>query len=641
MRSPWFTAFFTLAVTCQVQANFVHAQVWSPDGLWLAYSTPYQPLELPTAVNLQILLGDECKASALDPWLANQSGGGRLWCTRAQDGESVLIDEQNGGWITEPAWSPDGHALAYGRVIDRERQAPRFELVIRSASQRSQVISSWDWFPPTDAPFVRVVRSVTWSPDGSSITVPSVADGKLGLLVVAATDGKTLHAIPDAFLPAWSPDGRTLAYYVASAGQGADPALALWNSEVEHPRLMNYPAPSLLKVAGPPAWFSDGQLILFPSAKGADLSQQVDQLVIGLLPLPDRRTPPNLSMAIPADARTGDVRVFEIAVDPMNEGIITSHAITNKLSTFTWFRGGPGAVYKRLSPFDKTSPFVAMAINSRPGFRRIACRILGPNGLSPPALFDPDKEFFTPVAPDKSTNLTWQFFITQGILELAAGSTTGNVSDLKSRPTLFPIPGELPEMHPGLVRMRKLAQQAVSLQRKNQTQIAGSSEFSDRLDSQLVVALAGGEYATASGLIDLLANEVEDTTSRLRLQGLRAQVYLAMGDKPRAMVILTHLRELVQRDGLTIEEFADRIQTREPSLPSSLSWVDHLGQLMEGHGKIDSDSPSEAATPFGMKLPGDDLLPGQMQGDQGPDFEPAGPPPPSAPPGAPRTRPRL
>ena len=40
----------------------------------------------------------------------------RLWATRADTGASVLLEESTGP-LTAPGWSPDGRALAFGRVV--------------------------------------------------------------------------------------------------------------------------------------------------------------------------------------------------------------------------------------------------------------------------------------------------------------------------------------------------------------------------------------------------------------------------------------------------------------------------------------------------------------------------------------------
>src|SRR5512135_20582 len=90
---------------------------WSPNGVWIAYTiavrsgSPSLPegwlFETRPPSGSSIVEGKPAKGGA---------AGYRLWATRVDTGESVLLEESRGP-LTAPAWSPDGKALAFGRLV--------------------------------------------------------------------------------------------------------------------------------------------------------------------------------------------------------------------------------------------------------------------------------------------------------------------------------------------------------------------------------------------------------------------------------------------------------------------------------------------------------------------------------------------
>ena len=266
--------------------------------------------------------------------------------------------------------------------------------------------------------------------------------------------------------------------------------------------------------------------------------------------------------------------------------------------------------------------------------------MVGPAGVSPPALSDPETESFQPLVPDSAALACWDRALCWGILGLAAEpSGPGEELDtvLAGRPTLFPLPGELPRGHLALARIRRLGAELAALHGPPEVQEGEARPATRPVFWPLVAAVALGDGASALHALDRLEPEAGDRSTRWRLSGLRAQIYLGEKQIPQALAIVNHLQSRVARKGETIEEAGGRITLSESYLPGGLDWVERLHDCavdMSG-GRLPDDS--EATTPFGLPMMGgaaaDELI-------QLPDVLPQAPPDPQPPPdaGPPRRR---
>lgn len=148
-----------------------------------------------------------------DLYVARADGQGLRRLTT--DRQYSEIDSRN-AVSQDPAWSPDGRAVAYSRgsplinASSFQRVESAEIMVIDTQSKRSKRIASGIAYgrPTVDA-------SPAWSPDGRFIAfVRSTHYGKQPGIFIVGSDGKGLRRVAKraAVSVDWSPDGKSLAY---------------------------------------------------------------------------------------------------------------------------------------------------------------------------------------------------------------------------------------------------------------------------------------------------------------------------------------------------------------------------------------------------------------------------------------------
>jgi TolB protein len=155
----------------------------------------------------------------------------------------------------DPALSPDGRRLAYGRATG----SPQMELVIRDLRQSSEVV-----FRPRDTR--ATARQPSLAPDGSRVafSLTDVGGPQVASVDAKGQDLRILSASAGASgWPAYSPDGSRIAFASSRDGDFEIYVMDADGSSVR--RLTHSPGRDLR-----PSWSPDGSRVAFTATRDGD-----------------------------------------------------------------------------------------------------------------------------------------------------------------------------------------------------------------------------------------------------------------------------------------------------------------------------------------------------------------------------------
>lgn len=198
---------------------------WSPDGEKVAYHLVKKEAPIKIAVmdrdgrNETPLAKDhnpgnmswssDSKTLFFDSWDGN---GGQIFQVDLESGEKSRLMPRSQGSDKSPEMSPDGSKIVFEKFYSNDR---RTELRLLDPKTG------------TDQLFAAPNRSnhdAKWSPDGEHVVFSSNTEEGNFDLYLADADGKSLKQLTnlpgDEFAPAWSPDGKSLAFYHADRESG-------------------------------------------------------------------------------------------------------------------------------------------------------------------------------------------------------------------------------------------------------------------------------------------------------------------------------------------------------------------------------------------------------------------------------------
>jgi Tol biopolymer transport system component len=199
--------------------------------------------------------GEPIDVSSLQGRIAFSSGIEDIYTVNA-DGSGLTRVTRSKALEFDPTWSPDAQAIAYRHETDG---GPTTEIFVMNAdgSDRRNLTSSdgvADWGPD-------------WSPNGDWIAWNTDFGNGVGFdLGLIHPDGSGRRVVePGAFVeyPAWSPDGRRIAFMGQVAEEGSEYDIFVMDADGTDVRRLTRSQWD----DGWPAWSPDGRQIVFSSVR--------------------------------------------------------------------------------------------------------------------------------------------------------------------------------------------------------------------------------------------------------------------------------------------------------------------------------------------------------------------------------------
>ncbi len=599
-----------LAVGC------LHAPMpWSVDGKWLAYTVEVRPVA-------QLLRPGWLFRGPATPEPRRTRAtvsSYRIWATQAESGTSVLLEESPSP-LTAPGWSPDGRALAFGRVVAEAEGKGRFEVVVVEGSARRRVLASRPIAEIGPEAAALPGQAIAWSPDGRYLAVPQI--GPNGLAILRADNGRQVNAIHDAFLPSWAPEGGRLAFFVRGTGD----TLQCIDSPLAQPRLLA----EVGQASQAAAWNRDGLAVVAiarrPLGKPGDSrAEEIDLIQVRL----DTGTTTRIHQlgSDAAQGRDRSVAGASIAFDREGENLFASTIVEGQPCQITWFRPRENQIYKKFSILDYAAPMGSLSLS--PDGRTLAARVVGLDRLSAPALCDLDSndQKTRLIAPDDASRVEWIATLVEtarsilGGLPAASTEPNAPATTRVDRPTLLPILGEFEPNSEAFHRLRKIGRMGRPLCDRPEGSPPADPEVAAILDeARLFFDYLREDYGAALASIEALEAREASPEHRRKLLTIRAQVFLNRGQLDRAARTIDYLRAIDPSPARRVEwTGSGYVATTDAS--GDRGWPDYLAQRSQAirtmlHDEAAEPHPGPDAGPrvnsFQPQAPAQEFLRGDV-----------------------------
>jgi hypothetical protein len=615
-------------LTTTIVAGWVGSPMsWSPDSQWLSYT---------------VAPGSE-RDDRVSDWLFDTSRDGieprdrsspgeskgrsglmpyRIWASYRDAETSVLIEES--AWpLTAPAWSPHGRSVAFGRFVPASIEphqadpSGRLEVVIQDGLGRKQtvlVVPDFELDPVARAEFSHAAAG--WSPDGQFLAFPK--PGRTPAILIFKIDTRRLlETVERAERPAWSPDGSRIAF-IRHEVPGESSLQVL--ERRGHSFITARPIIDVGRVKSQPSWSGDARSIFIVAGRGAARPTDLDLMRVFLDSGDTLRIPMAASELMP---RIAPVRGIAIDYHREEERCFFAADFEGRDTEVVWSVPREQKIVKRFHPIDNRLRVGSLAAS--PDGRSLALRFGSPDRLSPPAIVDVHDaaaDRVTLAIPDEAARGAWLAVLTRTarallVDALPPASTQGG---LARRPTLLPLPGDIPPQHPLLFRLARLGRLGSSACRLPDPRDLEDGDPDHKPattpEDRLFFDYLQGDFEAAASEIGPVEPRVLAPQQRLSLLSLQAQILSAKGDTVRARAIADYLVSAAGGPIRRIEETpAGPVLTAEAD--SGQLWARYLSsRISTKDAGTPSPSPAER-TPDQLPHPFAPVDPFEIERERG------------------------
>jgi Tol biopolymer transport system component len=603
--------FFRLLTTTIVAGWVGSPMSWSPDSQWLSYTVaPGSERDAREPGWLfdttRDIVNPRDRSGPTDSKGPPGPISYRIWATHRDAESSVLIEES--AWpLTSPSWSPHGRSIAFGRFVpasiepNQSEPRGRIEVVIQDGLERKQAVltvADFELDPEARAEFPHAVAD--WSPDGQFLAF-SKPGRSPAILIFKVESRKLLHTIEHAARPAWSPDGSKLAFIRNEVPEEN----SLQVLERHGPSfLAARPVIAVSRVKAAPSWTGDGRSIIVVAERARARPSEVDLMRVFLETGESLRV---LPLAAPdLMQRVAPIRGIAIDYQREEERCFFAVDFQGRDTEVVWSVPRDRITVKRFHPVDGSLRIGSLAVS--PDGRFLALRFGPPSSLTLPAIqdvHDAATDQVSLVTPDEAARGSWLTILSRTARALLLDGLPPASADghFARRPTLLPLPGEIPAQHPLLSRLARLGRigSAACSRPRQRNADDGEPDVKPATtpEDRLFFNYLRGDFAAAASDLGAVEPRIVAPQQRLSLLSLQAQILYSKGDTTGARAIVDYL---ISAEGGPIHRIEEtplgRVLTAEPD-PGQI-WARYLASRM-----IDKEAAAPSASP--AEVPADHL----------------------------------
>lgn len=557
---------------------------WSPDGRWLSYtvSLPAPPLKPLSGWIFETGLPHSPKPPAASFLRSRIDHRHRIYVTDSLSGTSVLL-EDSAHPLSSPAWSPNGKALAFARLIPDMGGTARVEILLQEGTGHKRLITSRKTNRSPLDPELVCLQTLSWSPDGRYLAVPNL-NATFGLSIIRADTGQLIKTLPEALWPVWSPDGTHLAFVNAGNSTSLKCIDTSFGATQE--------VAELGRAFQPPSWSRDSKTLLAVVRKvgrGPGVGSQIDLVRITL-------NTGAIEIINQLDSGEKNYRSICFSSDPDAEDLYSAVNVDGQPTAVVWFHPRTKVTVDRFHPLDITFPIPSLALAS--SGQSLALR-LGWSASDPTvALWDPVTKKLSPLLPDESIRREWLSLLIITARQLLHATLPPHLNErgrAVDRPTLLPVPGELPMNHELLLRLRRVGRLGSTICERFVGDLVTDPELLEYLvEARLFFDVLRQDYPAALASLEVVEAQATSPEHRLQLLALRAQLFLGLKDPERARDTIAYLRVLDEQTLSRFEYTAAGVRLT-PQGRGTPGWPKYLSLKLDERLKTsaDQDEPGD------------------------------------------------